>query len=237
MSQRSFPFSAGSGDSTSASNAPDGDASANARSTRGDGESSSAIGPAFRAFMPYRTLMPDGSIESGFAERPVIDALHGATGNKEPLILSAADSPARTSPSPASGLDSRGSDPASSSRPCESLPLFSPDGFSLRTYPDSFHLTAAEISPSFSRRWPNSGMGWPGECWTVATSEWPRDAAECSLSAVLEPDPPPRFALSSKAAKVILRRASRRGKKLPGHLEEALESVVGATTSTGRERS
>jgi DNA (cytosine-5)-methyltransferase 1 len=38
------------------------------------------------AYNPYRTLQKDGSVISGFAERPVVDALHGPTGNKEPLI-------------------------------------------------------------------------------------------------------------------------------------------------------
>jgi DNA (cytosine-5)-methyltransferase 1 len=32
-------------------------------------------------YNPYRTLNPDGSVTSGWAERPVVDALHGPTGN------------------------------------------------------------------------------------------------------------------------------------------------------------
>jgi DNA (cytosine-5)-methyltransferase 1 len=40
--------------------------------------------------MPYRTLAKDGGIDAGYAPRPVIDALHGPTGNKEPLLRSAA---------------------------------------------------------------------------------------------------------------------------------------------------
>jgi site-specific DNA-cytosine methylase len=39
------------------------------------------------AYNPYRTLEKDGSITSGFAARPVVDALHGPTGNKEPLVV------------------------------------------------------------------------------------------------------------------------------------------------------
>jgi hypothetical protein len=48
-----------------------------------------------RAYMPHRTLQKDGSVIEGFAERDVVDALHGPTGNKEPLIVcaSAASSP------------------------------------------------------------------------------------------------------------------------------------------------
>ncbi|MDP2622295.1 MAG: DNA (cytosine-5-)-methyltransferase [Actinomycetota bacterium] len=40
------------------------------------------------AFNPYRTLERDGSVTSGYAERDVVDALHGPTGNKEPLFVS-----------------------------------------------------------------------------------------------------------------------------------------------------
>jgi DNA-cytosine methyltransferase len=43
---------------------------------------------ALVAFNPYRTLERDGSVTSGYAERDVVDALHGPTGNKEPLFVS-----------------------------------------------------------------------------------------------------------------------------------------------------
>jgi DNA (cytosine-5)-methyltransferase 1 len=39
------------------------------------------------AYNPYRTLEKDGTITSGFGARPVVDALHGPTGNKEPLLV------------------------------------------------------------------------------------------------------------------------------------------------------
>ena len=42
---------------------------------------------ALVAFNPYRTLERDGSVTSGYAARGVVDALHGPTGNKEPLVL------------------------------------------------------------------------------------------------------------------------------------------------------
>jgi DNA (cytosine-5)-methyltransferase 1 len=51
----------------------------------GDGGSSRQ---PFVAFMPHRTLQSDGTVEEGFAQRDVSDALHGPTGNKEPLIVS-----------------------------------------------------------------------------------------------------------------------------------------------------
>jgi hypothetical protein len=61
-------------------------------------------------------------------------------------------------------------------------------------------------------------------------SEWPNDAAVCSLSQVLERDSiPPEFFLSSKACAGILRRAEKRGKKLPPQLEQALQTVAQGT--------
>ena len=45
-------------------------------------------------------------------------------------------------------------------------------------------------------------------CWTLSTSEWPSDAAVCSLSDDLETgDVPQRFLLSATACRGILRRA------------------------------
>ena len=163
-------------------------------------------------------------------------AVCGATGrnglrDRQPAAvdLLCGDSPAKTSPSPADGEDSTASDPASSSSSPESLTLFSPmeDGCSLRTYPDSFPPTAAEISPSYSRRWASSGFTTsPGECWTADTSECPSGAgASSSLADVLEADVPARFYLSPRAAAGILRRAERRGKRLPEALETALRAL------------
>jgi hypothetical protein len=70
-------------------------------------------------------------------------------------------------------------------------------------------------------------MGSPTEFWTLNTSEWPSDAAVCSLSDTLETgDVPQRFYLSAKACQGILRRAEKRGKKLPPLLHQALLSVA-----------
>ena len=80
--------SAGSADSTRDSEGLGFDTSSSVSRILGDAESSRSGSPAFRAYMPYRTLMPDGSVQQGYAERTVIDALHGPTGNKEPLIFS-----------------------------------------------------------------------------------------------------------------------------------------------------
>ena len=80
-----------------------------------------------------------------------------------------------------------------------------------------------------SGRWKTSGMASPTECLTLSTSEWPSDAAVCLLSDTLETgDLPQRFFLSATACQGILRRAEKRGKKLPEQLYQALKSVVDA---------
>jgi hypothetical protein len=61
-----------------------------------------------------------------------------------------------------------------------------------------------------------------GGCLTLDGSEWPSDAAVCSLSQVLETSVDPKYSLSPRAAAGILERARRRGKTLPPTLAEAL---------------
>lgn len=157
----------------------------------------------------------------------------GKPGQGYPAILtsSAVDSPAKTSQSPADEqASSTVPDPPSSSSSHESPTLFSPmeAGSSLRTFPDFFPPTVDEISPSYSRRWPNSGFTTsPGECWTADTSECPSEGAvSSSLPDVLEADVPPRFFLSPRAAAGILRRAEKRGRELPPALAEALQALA-----------
>ena len=70
----------------------------------------------------------------------------------------------------------------------------------------------------------------PGECWTPNTGESPKDAAESSLSAILEVDVPEKYFLSARACEGILRRAEKRGKKLPLMLWEALVETVERST-------
>jgi site-specific DNA-cytosine methylase len=63
-------------------------------------------------------------------------------------------------------------------------------------------------------------------------SDWPNDAAVCSLSQVLETTSiPQRFFLSSTACAGILRRADKRGKSLPPSLHAALLAVASEQTS------
>ena len=71
----------------------------------------------------------------------------------------------------------------------------------------------------------------PGESLTHSISGWHSEGAEygflrVTLSEVLESGPvPERYFLSAAACAGILRRAERRGKKLPEHLEAALRST------------
>ena len=75
-----------------------------------------------------------------------------------------------------------------------------------------------------------------GGPWTPNISEWPNDAAVCSLSQVLETGSiPPRFFLSGTACAGILRRAEKRGKSLPPSLHAALAAVATAPTSIATE--
>lgn len=72
-----------------------------------------------------------------------------------------------------------------------------------------------------------------GVCSTLSISEFPSDAAVCSLSAVLEMPPvPEKYFLSPKAAAGLLRRAEKRRLKLPTPLAAGLATVAGQSTST-----
>lgn len=141
---------------------------------------------------------------------------------------------ARTGASQESGQESAEHAADCSLNSCASYEKYGLDGLSLKMFPDCYLPTPAEISPSFSHRWPKSGsLQSRTEFWTVSTSEWPKDAAVCTLSAVLEKEVPRRFFLSSRAAAGILRRAAKRGRTLPTHLQQALEALATGTGTDG----
>lgn len=56
--------------------------------------------------------------------------------------------------------------------------------------------------------------------------ESPSAAVESHLWQILEEHPHPKYYLSAKACAGILRRAERRGKKLPEMLHQALEQMI-----------
>ena len=69
-----------------------------------------------------------------------------------------------------------------------------------------------------------------GASLTPNISDWPNDAAVCSLSQVLERGSiPQRYFLSSTACAGILRRAEKRGTALPPALQQALQTVAQRT--------
>ena len=62
--------------------------------------------------------------------------------------------------------------------------------------------------------------------------EFRNGAVECTLLQILDLDAPEKYYLSAKACNGILKRAQRRGKKLPPMLREALEEVIGLAGGT-----
>ena len=147
-------------------------------------------------------------------------------------ILSTEASPARTSAWPASGPVLGASAAASglSSTGCGAN--CGHDGRLLRMSPDFYPATADATLESFSTGWMTSGSMSRGRYWTRSTSESRNAAAACSLSQVLQDEVSSKFYLSAKAAAGILRRAMRRGKSLPAHLEQALRTLSGDTETT-----
>ena len=82
------------------------------------------------------------------------------------------------------------------------------------------------LVPSLGR-WQNSGMGSHIGCLTLNTSEYPSAAVVSLLSDVLETGKlQQKFYLSGRACLGILRRAEKRGKKLPDLLQVALETTA-----------
>lgn len=65
-----------------------------------------------------------------------------------------------------------------------------------------------------------------GEPWMRNTGESPSAVVESILWQILEANVPEKYYLSPKACQGILKRAERRGKKLPAILREALEEAI-----------
>jgi hypothetical protein len=172
------------------------------------------------------------------------------------LTFLSVEPPAKTSVSPVSVRDWMETVETSRSSMLQLLAGIGPDGWSGRTSPASFRAIEDEILQAFWGCSPGDGSRFPqedgnlrelskatvahtashGECLTLNLSEWTglsglflNDAGVCSLSDILETgDVPQRFYLSSKACRGILRRAEKRGKKLPQQLARALQAVAGS---------
>ena len=142
------------------------------------------------------------------------------------LTLFAGDSPARTYRWPVAAKVWLERDRDSGLSSIEFLRSLRQDGLSSRMSLACCPLTTGKTLASSFEGWRNSGICRPGESWTLNTSEWPSDAAVCSLSDILETDVPQRYFLSRRAAQGILRRAEKRGRELPELLRLALEAVA-----------
>jgi len=116
----------------------------------------------------------------------------------------------------------------------QSLNIYGLDTLSGKMFQGSCHLTEEKILVPSLGAWGNWGMGGLTESWTLNGAEHTGIQEPCrsvegvsSLSDVLEiSQVPQRFYLSAKACQGILRRAERRGKKLPQMLRKALEAVA-----------
>lgn len=144
------------------------------------------------------------------------------------LTFSLGAPPAKISPSPDCERDWMESVATSPLSSFDLLTESAPAGSFGRMSPVSCRLEeGGHLEPS-SAAWRNSGMGSPTEFWTLNSSEFHNAAAVCSLSDILEiGDVPERYYLSEKASMGILRRAEKRGKSLPEHLEKALKESAG----------
>jgi len=67
----------------------------------------------------------------------------------------------------------------------------------------------------------------PGKYMMPSTGPCRKDAAEFTLSAILQLNAPEKYSLSPTACAGIIRRAEKRGKQLPDMLKEALMEVIG----------
>ena len=147
--------------------------------------------------------------------------------SSEKLILSAEDFRAKMSLLQEKGLDWLEPELDSSLMHSPLQRMSKQKQSSWRMSPDFYQVTKDAISESSSLVWPTQGIATSnGAFLTRNSSEFPNDAAESSLSQILQESVSPKYSLSVKAAEGIIRRAERRGKTLPEGLKKALLSVV-----------
>lgn len=147
------------------------------------------------------------------------------------LTLWSEDRPVNPSPSPDNGkewtelLDS-------SVSIFDFLKRSSQCGLFGKTSPEYFQATKDETFPSSCPSGTNSAITSATESLMLNTSESHNAAEECLLSDILETgEIPQRYFLSQKACEGILRRAERRGKRIPDALKQALtrQALLAAT--------
>jgi hypothetical protein len=110
----------------------------------------------------------------------------------------------------------------------ETLPV----GLSLKTCPKSFMLTERGFGGICSPRFQAGGILYHGKCWTLSISEYRNAAVESSLLDILEVAPvQPRYFLTPKRCRALLRQAQRRGKGIPETLRSILEQTARELTN------
>ena len=147
--------------------------------------------------------------------------------NIQLLIFSSEELPASHSVSPDSVADWETTAVIWPSNIFNWLKDCAPAGWYGRTSPEYCLVVEDGTLVPLSGRWRNAGMGGPTESLTLSISEFHSGAVESTLSDILETgDVPQRYFLSAKACAGILRRAAKRGKKLPPQLAHALREVA-----------
>ena len=173
------------------------------------------------------------------------------SGTYQQLTFLWAEPPARHSAPPESAAASPTTGETSALSSAAWQTISAPSGCCGKTSPESYlrqimRLDAswalfAELTPPSSLQgeegstpiavWcPDQKEPWHGGCLTPNGTEYPSDENVCLswLWQVLETGPvPTRYYLSANACQGILRRAAKRGKKLPEMLEAALRARIG----------
>ena len=110
----------------------------------------------------------------------------------------------------------------------EFVSSYSPAGSYSKTSPVCLVATEGTTSLPSSTKWKSAGIRARGVSWTLNMPEWHSDAVACLLSDTLETtgDHLARYCLSQRACAGILRRADKRGKKLPELLDQALRQTA-----------
>jgi len=156
---------------------------------------------------------------------------------RQEQMFSVEDSPAKTCPSQAIARAWVESDQGCGSSFFDALRRSVPAGSWSKTSLASCRRTTGGILEPSSGGWKTSGMGSHGEFWTLGSSEYPSAGVECSLSDVLLNEPvPPKYYLSPKAARGVLRRSEKRGRALPPALSAALLAVSEGETTLEQTR-
>lgn len=111
---------------------------------------------------------------------------------------------------------------------CGSVRLWlaaSRDGSYGKTSKTLLGSTEEGLLPASFSGWGNSGIAVRGECWTLDTSEFPSDGAECSLSRIIDRgDTLGRCYLSREQMAKMLRRLEKYGKE--NELTQALRAAL-----------